>query len=162
MYIKLLRCMAKTNPRLMSTITQWKKKFNKKWLCFWFFCGGFLFVVLGFFFLVFRVTPAAYGSSQGRGWIETSAASLHHSHSNTRLEPHLQPTPQLTAMLDPRPAKKGQGLNPHSHGYWSGSLLLNRDGNSKKRLRYFHTKSSKICCVSSSYLVLISTSSYLN
>ena len=26
---------------------------------------------------------------------------LHHSHSNARSEPHLLPTPQLTAMLDP-------------------------------------------------------------
>ena len=29
------------------------------------------------------------------------AAGLRHSHSNTRSEPHLQPTPQLTATLYP-------------------------------------------------------------
>ena len=29
------------------------------------------------------------------------AAGLHQSHSNTVSEPHLQPTPQLMAMLDP-------------------------------------------------------------
>ena len=29
------------------------------------------------------------------------AASLHHSHSNVGSEPHLQPTPQLTATPDP-------------------------------------------------------------
>ena len=29
------------------------------------------------------------------------AAGLHHSHSNASSEPHLQPTPQLTATRDP-------------------------------------------------------------
>ena len=29
------------------------------------------------------------------------AAGLHHSPSNTGSEPHLQPTPQFVAMLDP-------------------------------------------------------------
>ena len=34
--------------------------------------------------------------------VETAvAAGLHHSHSNTRAESHLQPTSQLTAMPDP-------------------------------------------------------------
>ena len=57
-----------------------------------------------FFFFVFcpfRATPAAYGGSQARGLIQAIAASLCHSHSNARSEPHLQPTPQLTAMPDP-------------------------------------------------------------
>ena len=35
-------------------------------------------------FLLFRATCAAYGSSQVRGWIRGTAASLCHSHSNTR------------------------------------------------------------------------------
>ena len=48
-----------------------------------------------------RATPAAYGSSQARGWIGVVATSLHHSHSNEGSEPHLWPTPQLTATLDP-------------------------------------------------------------
>ena len=48
---------------------------------------------------VFRATPVAYRSFQARGQIETAAASLHHS--NARSEPHLQPIPQLTAILDP-------------------------------------------------------------
>ena len=52
-----------------------------------------------FFFLVIAI-PAAYGSSWARGWIGAAAASLCHSHSNARSE-HLQPTPQLTATLDP-------------------------------------------------------------
>ena len=51
-----------------------------------------------FFFLVFcpfRATPEAYGGSQA------NAASLYQSHSNAGSDPHLWPTPQLTAMLDP-------------------------------------------------------------
>ena len=55
-----------------------------------------LFMVTFFFF--FRV---AYEGSQARGQIGAVAASLHHSHSNARSEPHTQSTPQLTAMLDP-------------------------------------------------------------
>ena len=52
-------------------------------------------------FFLFRGAPAAYGSSQARGLIGAVAASLRQSHSNVGSEPHLQPTPQLTAMLDP-------------------------------------------------------------
>ena len=50
--------------------------------------------------LLFRATPAAYGSSQARDQIGATAASLHHSHSNMGSEPHLQPTPQLMATPD--------------------------------------------------------------
>ena len=53
-----------------------------------------------FIFLIFRATPAAYGGSQARDQIGAAAASLHHSHSHTISEPHLQPTPQLTATPD--------------------------------------------------------------
>ena len=53
------------------------------------------------FFFLFRVTPAAIGGSQARGGIGAVAAGLHHSHCNTRSEPHLRPTPQLTATPDP-------------------------------------------------------------
>ena len=56
---------------------------------------------LFFFFWLFRAAPAAYGSSQARGPIGAIAASLHHNHSNSGSELHLQPTPQFTAMLDP-------------------------------------------------------------
>ena len=37
------------------------------------------------------------------------AAGLHESHSNVGSEPCLQPTPQITAMLDPQPTEQGQG-----------------------------------------------------
>ena len=51
-----------------------------------------------FFFVFFRAAPGSYGDSQGRGQIRAVAAGL--CHSNTRSEPCLQPTPQLTAMPD--------------------------------------------------------------
>ena len=40
---------------------------------------------------LFRAIPAAYGSSWARGRIGGVAVGLHHSHSNARSEPHLQP-----------------------------------------------------------------------
>ena len=53
------------------------------------------------FILPFRAAPTAYGSSQARSRIRPAAASLHHSHSNAGSEPHLQPTSQFMATLDP-------------------------------------------------------------
>ena len=53
------------------------------------------------FVLFFRAAPTAYGCSQPRGPIGAIAVGLHHSHSHTRSEPCLQPTPQLMVMLDP-------------------------------------------------------------
>ena len=57
-----------------------------------------LFVCL---FVFSRAAPAAYGGSQARGLIGAIATGLHHSHSNSGSEPHLQPTPLLTATPDP-------------------------------------------------------------
>ena len=57
--------------------------------------------VIYLFILLFSVASAAYGSSQARGQIGTTAAGLHHSHSNVGSEPHLRPTLQLTATPDP-------------------------------------------------------------
>ena len=56
-------------------------------------------------FCLFSAASAAYGSSQAGGQIGATATRLYHSHSNTRSEPCLQPTPQLTAMSDPRPTE---------------------------------------------------------
>ena len=53
------------------------------------------------FFSFFRAAHVAYGGSQARGLIGDIAASLCQSHSNARSKPHLQPTPQLTATMDP-------------------------------------------------------------
>ena len=58
--------------------------------------------------LLFRAAPEAYVSSQARG----------------------QPTPQLTAMPDPWPTERGQGLNLHPHGYQLGLFLQGHNGNS--------------------------------
>ena len=71
----------------------WMTNFTNCWI----FSGQFFCL----FVLFFRATPAAYGSAQARGRIGAAAASVHHSHSNDRSEPCLQPTPQLTAMPDP-------------------------------------------------------------
>ena len=53
------------------------------------------------FFFPLRAASMAYGGSQARGCIRAVATSLHLSHSNEGCKPHLQPTPQLTAMLEP-------------------------------------------------------------
>ena len=50
---------------------------------------------------IFWAAPAAYEGSQARGLIRATAAGLHQSYSNAGSEPCLQPTPQLTATLDP-------------------------------------------------------------
>ena len=50
------------------------------------------------FFVISRATPMANGGSQARGRIGAVAAGLRQSHSNGGSE---QPTPQLTATLDP-------------------------------------------------------------
>ena len=69
----------------------------------------FIFIYL-FVYLLFKATPRAHGSSQTEGRIGAAAASLYHSHSNVKSKPSLQPTPELMAMLDPRPTKQGQRL----------------------------------------------------
>ena len=62
----------------------------------------FLFVIIIFCLFAFsRAAPAAYGGSQARGRIGAVATGLYQSHSNSGSTPLLQPTPQLTAMLDP-------------------------------------------------------------
>ena len=61
----------------------------------------YLFIYYLFIFVFSRAAPVAYGGSQARGLIGVIAARLHQSHSNVESEPHLQPTPQLTATLDP-------------------------------------------------------------
>ena len=59
------------------------------------------FVLFCFVALFFRAAPVAYGDSQARGLIRAIAAGLHHSHSNTRSELCLRPTPELMATPDP-------------------------------------------------------------
>ena len=59
-----------------------------------------LFCFLFLSFVFFQGCIVAYGGSQARDLIGTTAASLHHSHGNVRSK-HLRPKPQLTAMPDP-------------------------------------------------------------
>ena len=66
-----------------------------------------------YFFLLFRATFAAYGGSQVRGQFGATAANLHHSHSNTGSEPHLQPTSCNAGSLT-NGARPGN-LSPHEH-----------------------------------------------
>ena len=69
------------------------------------------------FVFLFKAVGMAYGSFQARGWIRAAAASLHPNHRNARSEPHLRPTPWLTAMLDPSPTEWGHGSTPQPRGY---------------------------------------------
>ena len=83
-----------------------RKRMESKNTCYFFFLS----------FSLFRATLMAYGGSQSTGAIRATAAGLHQSHSNAGSEPHLRPTPQLTAKLDPYPTEQDQGSNliPHS------------------------------------------------
>ena len=83
-----------------------------------------IFLRLKIFFLLFafsRTAPTAHGGSQARGPIGAVAASLGQNHSNSGSEPHLQPTPQFTAMRDSQPTEQGQGSNPQPRGSPSDS-----------------------------------------
>ena len=53
------------------------------------------------YLFIYLAAGVAYGSFQARGQTGAVTAGLCHSHSNARSEPHLQPTPQFMAMLDP-------------------------------------------------------------
>ena len=55
--------------------------------------------ISAFFFFLFACV--GYESSQTRARIKAAAASLYHSHSNDRSEPHLQPMLQLVATPSP-------------------------------------------------------------
>ena len=68
----------------------------------------FIFIYLFIYFCLFRAAPTAYGGSQARGLIGAVVAGLYHSCSNMGSELHLLPTPQLTAMPDPKPMEQGQ------------------------------------------------------
>ena len=68
---------------------------------FIYFCLFVFFVVVVVIVAISWAAPGAYGNSQARGRIGAVATSLRQSHSNTRSKTCLQPTPQLTATLDP-------------------------------------------------------------
>ena len=52
-------------------------------------------------FCPFLGRSLAYEGSQARGLVEAVATGLRQSHSNAGSETRLQPTPQVTAALDP-------------------------------------------------------------
>ena len=52
----------------------------------------------------------AYGSSQARGLIGSTAASLRHSHNKARSELHLRLTPQLMATADSTSTQFSEGM----------------------------------------------------
>ena len=87
------------------------------------------FFVFFFFFCFFKAAFEAYGSSQARGQIGATASGL--CHSSMESEPRLQPTPQLTSMLDPWSTEQGQGSNPHPHRYSLDWFPLSHDSNSQ-------------------------------
>ena len=59
------------------------------------------FCLFMYLFLFFRAAAEPHGSSQARDLIRAAEAGLRHSHSKSGSEPHLRPTPQLMATLDP-------------------------------------------------------------
>ena len=76
----------------------------------------FIYLFIYLFFAISWAAPAAHGGSQARGPIGAVATGLRQSHSNVRSEPHLWPTPQLTATPDPQPTEQGHGSNLQPHG----------------------------------------------
>ena len=73
------------------------------------------------YLFILMAAPSAHGKSRAGGRILAAAAGLHHSHSNARFKPHLQPTPQLVATPDTSPTEQAQGWNlqppAHSVGF---------------------------------------------
>ena len=59
-------------------------------------------------FVFSRAAPVAYGGSQASGPVGAVAPGLCQSHSNVGSKLRLQPTPQLTATLDPYPLSKAR------------------------------------------------------
>ena len=70
-------------------------------LFFYFYLLLLLYLFIYLFFAISWAAPTACGGFQARDRIRAVAASLCQSHSKLRSEPHMQPTPQLTAMPDP-------------------------------------------------------------
>ena len=73
------------------------------WERFSHLCVQVFFCFLLSFFLFFRATGSAYGSSQARGGVGAPSCSCRptHSPSNMGSEPRLRPTLQLMATRDP-------------------------------------------------------------
>ena len=96
--------------------------------------------LLSFFFL-FQAIPVAYGSSQARGWIGATAASLCQSHSSTRSKLYLWPTPQL-------------GATPRSSTHWERMLGIERASSwtmCQVLMPLSHSGTPLVCCLNPSF-----------
>ena len=72
----------------------------------------------------------AYGGSQARGLIRAVPTSVYHSHSNVGSKLCLQPTLQLTAMLDPYPLSEARDQTLNLIAPSQIRYPLSHDGNS--------------------------------
>ena len=79
----------KKKKTFMHKIYQNLANFEARFFFFFFFFVGGVLLYLFIYFCLFRATHVAYGGSQARGRITATGASLLHSHSHTRSEPHL-------------------------------------------------------------------------
>ena len=80
-----------------------------------------------FFFFFFQGYTCGIWKFSGQGSNRNYSC---HSHSSRGSKPYLQPRSQLMATPDSQPIERGQGLNPHPHGYQLDSFLLHHNGNS--------------------------------
>ena len=88
------------------------------------------FCCISFFFFVFFVCLFVFlGPHPWHMKVPRLGVQLE-QYSNTRSEPHLRTTPQLTATPDPQPTEQGQGSNPQPHGSQSDLFPLCYYGNS--------------------------------
>ena len=95
-----------------------------------------VFIYSVIYLFIFRATPTAYGSSQPRGPIGAVAAWPISQTQQHATEPRVQPTPQLTATMDPWPIERGQGSNLRP-SWMSDSFPLSHNGNSHMAI-YFN------------------------
>ena len=90
------------NKIFLKELKSGKKWWSLKWsLSGWRNIYIYIYIYIYIFICIFRATYVAYGSSQAKGQIGAVAAGLHQSHGNAGSKPHLWPTLQLMATLDP-------------------------------------------------------------
>ena len=70
-----------------------------------------------FFLFFFRAAPVVYGSSQAGSWIRAAAASLLHSHSKARSEPHLPTYTTAHSNAGSLTHWARPEIGQHPHGY---------------------------------------------
>ena len=100
-----------------------------------------VFIIIYFFsFLLFRATPAAYGSCQARGQIGATAASLHHATATRDLSWSVTySTAQATWIFNPF-SGQGQGSNPDPQGYQSDCFRSATTGTPESSLLFIRAE----------------------